>query len=311
MPLSPFSKYRRDVKSTPGHDHNAKPIPADQALTLPDDVTISPTALVCSRQLTIDEWKSLGCTLWQLEGSIKWWLGDWWHYGFHRYGDRKAVATAKKTFGGKRSYAFQTLMNYGYVAGRVQTSRRREVLSFSHHVVVPPLEPDQQERWLSAAAEGGLSVAKLEQKMFEDGHPGGEFTEDERALHYLRRLMKAAQISPWFTFGPPPWEREDIEDHIARHLERNLFSLQFAALAKSVEEAATFWSKTAEFVRRIEKNVRAIAPQSDSRGAATDLSALSVVPLGFDTQPAKDGYDYFKECDAVFGHERAQRGGQS
>jgi hypothetical protein len=304
MPLSPFSKYRRDVKSTPGHDHNAKPIPADQALTLPDDVTVSPTALVCSRQLTIDEWKSLGCTLWQLEGSIKWWIGDWWHYGFHRYGDRKAVATAKKTFGGKRSYAFQTLMNYGYVAGRVQTSRRREVLSFSHHVVVAPLEPEEQERWLSAAVEGGLSVAKLEQKMFEDGHPGGKFTEDERTRHYLRRLVDEARVSPRVTFGGPPWENSSLEDYLERncHLPPGL-----AKLAEVFEEAAAFWSNTAQFVRRI----GAKAPQHDNRGAATDLSALSVVPLGFDTQPAKDGYDYFKECDAVFGHERAQRGGQS
>ena len=47
------------------------------------------------------------------------------------------MATAKDTFG--RDYAFGTLMNYGYVAGRVETSRRREVLSWSHHYEIAKL----------------------------------------------------------------------------------------------------------------------------------------------------------------------------
>ena len=52
------------------------------------------------------------------ENGIQWWLGDWWHYGFHAYGDRKAKVKAKGAF----PYAFQTLMNWGWVAGMVETS---------------------------------------------------------------------------------------------------------------------------------------------------------------------------------------------
>ncbi len=260
--LSPLSKYRLHVKETPGHNHNAEPIPASQALTLPDGVSISRTALVCPRQLTINEWKALGRALGQLEGSVQWWIGDWWHYGAHAYGERKSVATAKGTFG---RAAFGTLMNYGYVAGRVETSRRREVLSFSHHVEVAKLEPKEQERWLAVAAQDKLSVNQLRIKMFDDEHSGGKFTEDEIIRADLTRLVKAAQVSKWLTLTLP-WERTDLEHYLERncHLRPGL-----VALAKEFEKAATFWSNTAQFVRRIESNVRAKAPQPEIRGAAT------------------------------------------
>lgn len=241
-----LAKYRRDANPTSNHDHHAEPILPE--LKLPTGVTISRTALVCPRQLTLDEWKSLGCALKQFEGSIQWWLGDWWHYGFHRYRERKAMVTAKGTFG--REYAFQTLMNYGYVAGKVETSRRREVLSFSHHVVVAALEPDQQERWLDIAVREKLSVAKLEQKMFYDEHPGGKFTEDEIIRHELTRLRRAAQIPMRFEppLGRPPWERSELE----QHLERFVLSPEFATFAWELDKVAAFWSKTAQFIRRIE-----------------------------------------------------------
>ena len=93
------------------------------ALALPDGVTVSRTALVCCRELPFDDWKTLGHTLSQRADSMQWWLGDWWHYGNHRYGER-ATTAAKGTF----ARAFGTLMNYGSVAGSVETSRRREVL---------------------------------------------------------------------------------------------------------------------------------------------------------------------------------------
>ena len=127
MPHGTFAamhRYQReggaDPRSFPPRRNNPR------RLALPDGVTVSRTALVCDRQLPIDEWKSLGLALSQLERSIQFWIGDWWHYGFHRYGERKAMATAKGTF--DRAYAYGTLMNYGNVAGRVETSRRREVL---------------------------------------------------------------------------------------------------------------------------------------------------------------------------------------
>jgi hypothetical protein len=133
-----------------------------QTLTLPDGVTVTSNALTCSRDLTLDEWKALGQTLRQFEGSIQWWLGDWWRNGEHSYGKRKALTTARKTF--ERGYSFGTLMNYGYVAGRTETSRRREALKYSHHYEVASLPPEEQDRWLDIAVREKLSVARLRAK---------------------------------------------------------------------------------------------------------------------------------------------------
>jgi len=55
-----------------------------------------------------------------------WWLGDWWAYGDHNYGDRVRAADGI-------DYSFQALMDAGWVCRQIETSRRREVLSFKHH----------------------------------------------------------------------------------------------------------------------------------------------------------------------------------
>lgn len=42
-------------------------------------------------------------------------------------------------------YEYGTLQNFGWVAGRIETSRRRDVLSWSHHAEVAALEPSEQD----------------------------------------------------------------------------------------------------------------------------------------------------------------------
>ena len=111
----------------------AEPIAAGLP-ALPDGVTGSETALVFCRELTVDEWKTLGRelsqserTLAQSERSIQWWIGDWWCYGNHSYGQRKAIVEAKKVFGRK----FKTLANYGTGARSVETSDVGKICPFS------------------------------------------------------------------------------------------------------------------------------------------------------------------------------------
>jgi hypothetical protein len=41
----------------------------------------------------------------------------------------------------------------GWVAGKIETSRRRDVLSFSHHKLAAAMEPPVQDRWLDRAEE--------------------------------------------------------------------------------------------------------------------------------------------------------------
>jgi N6-adenosine-specific RNA methylase IME4 len=125
-------------------------------LTLPG--TRTRTGWQIPEGLTFNEWVDFGRSLTEIDGSVQWWLGDWWAYGEHEYGGRRA---ATEPGGVLEGLNFQTAQNYGTVAKAVETSRRREVLSFSHHAEVASLTPAQQEAWLNRAETDRLSVSKL------------------------------------------------------------------------------------------------------------------------------------------------------
>jgi murein tripeptide amidase MpaA len=91
------------------------------------------------------------------EGAVQWWLGDWWAFGEHRYGDRKAIVEAEEWEGPK----FQACRDAGWVCRAFETSRRRDVLSFNYHKEVAALPPKQQDHWLDRAEAEGLSAMAL------------------------------------------------------------------------------------------------------------------------------------------------------
>lgn len=157
------------------------PASSEVAFTTLYGVTISPTGLLCSRELTFEEWEALGCTLEQRLNFYDWAVSDWWCLGSHRYGER-AVAAAKGIFG----YEFGTLMKKGSVARRVETLRRSKVLSFTHHEKVASLAPADQVRWLDTAVREKLTTRQLEQKIEEEKIKRERervLTDEERAWH--------------------------------------------------------------------------------------------------------------------------------
>jgi hypothetical protein len=87
-------------------------------------------------------------------------IGDWLNYGKERFGEeagsrgrqrvrREDVAAAIALTGLDRT----TLHNYAYVARRLVSSLRNELLSWEHHRVVAKLPPADQGRWLEIAGE--------------------------------------------------------------------------------------------------------------------------------------------------------------
>jgi hypothetical protein len=88
---------------------------------------------------------------------LQWLIGDWWRFGAYRYGERKQAVE------GWGWLAVETVQNYGHVCAKFETSRRREVLSFSHHAAVASLDPAEADALLDwVVAEGGRrSVAAL------------------------------------------------------------------------------------------------------------------------------------------------------
>ena len=98
---------------------------------------------------SFQHWLAVGKHLALADNALAWRLGDWWIYGEHRYGDRIAVLRR----GGWSGPGFGACRNYATVARAFETSRRRDVLSFSHHREVALLSPEDADRWLDWAEE--------------------------------------------------------------------------------------------------------------------------------------------------------------
>lgn len=114
--------------------------------------------------MTIAEWKQTGLALLKAEGSMNWELGDWFNSGksFIAPGtsERETDEAIMSLFPSPADRR-RTLYTCAWVARRVPSSRRSELLSWSHHREVAPLDAREQTRWLKAAAEKDLSVVEL------------------------------------------------------------------------------------------------------------------------------------------------------
>lgn len=121
---------------------------------------LTPVAWIPEFDMDIREWSQAGQRLGVMNRCSPWWLGDWIRYGNTRFGEKYSLA-AKITH-----YDPQTLMNMVYVASHFdEISRRREILSWSHHEAVASLDPEIQDRWLDEAAKHKMSVADLRHEL--------------------------------------------------------------------------------------------------------------------------------------------------
>lgn len=128
---------------------------------------LRPTGLLVPDAVQREDWEALGLVLFRLERGVQWLIGDWLVYGVRRdWGQTEDIAQAL-------GYSVQTLYNYAYCAGNVDFSLRRENLTFTHHMLVAAMEPEQQERWLAAADSNGWPVAEMRRQMGLVAKPRG------------------------------------------------------------------------------------------------------------------------------------------
>jgi|HubBroStandDraft_6_1064221.scaffolds.fasta_scaffold128964_3 hypothetical protein len=104
-------------------------------------------------------WAGLGMQLSLIADSSAWWLGDWLVYGEIHFADRYQRAMTNS------SLCYQTLRNYAWVARRFPMSRRRDSLSFQHHVEVARLPEKEQDEWLDRAQAGSWSRNRLRREI--------------------------------------------------------------------------------------------------------------------------------------------------
>jgi hypothetical protein len=131
------------------------PVELKRPSTLRGGGAIAAVAWSPGKELAADDWIRVGQRLGGMTRCSQWWLGDWVRYGTRRWGEKYKEASRIT------GYDVHSLRNIAYVAGRVEVSRRRDTLTWSHHAEVCALDPVEQDRWLDLASSEGMSVSDL------------------------------------------------------------------------------------------------------------------------------------------------------
>lgn len=119
---------------------------------LPQAGALSKTAWDLPQNMTETDWKQAGAALSRVEGALMWWIGDWWAFGEHKYGERKALVESDEWEGP----VFDTCQRAGQICRTFEPRRRRLVVPFGHHREVASLPADEADKildWCEATQE--------------------------------------------------------------------------------------------------------------------------------------------------------------
>lgn len=136
---------------------------------------LSKIAWVPQRDLDHSDWLATGRRLGAIGRCSQWWIADWIRYGTARWGEKYAEA-ARVT-----GYDIASLRNMAWVASRFDLSLRNDKLTWSHHVLLAPLEIEEQRTWLRRASEERLSVADLRLELRASRENRGKSSRDAAA----------------------------------------------------------------------------------------------------------------------------------
>ncbi|MGH2974663.1 MAG: hypothetical protein ACRDLL_07340 [Solirubrobacterales bacterium] len=141
---------------------------------------LSKVAWIPQGDLGQPEWLATGRRLGAIGRCSQWWIGDWIRYGSSRWGEKYAEA-ARIT-----GYDVASLRNMSWVASQFDLSLRSDKLTWSHHVLLAPLEADEKRHWLDRAVEERLSVAdlRIELRGRRQGGAGRQDKDGEKAAEH-------------------------------------------------------------------------------------------------------------------------------
>jgi hypothetical protein len=130
-----------------------------QSQLLFNQCKLSPVGLELTPSASFEDWEHIGSNLRGVNGAMNFWIGDWINQGEAKFGEKyaQAIEATEKDIG--------TLMNCSFVCKAIEISRRREKLSFSHHVEVAKLSPKDQNKWLQIAESENLSIRELRESI--------------------------------------------------------------------------------------------------------------------------------------------------
>lgn len=164
----------------------------DRVRALGDLAVARKTSLTPASHLTINMWKQLGEHISVIHNCSAWWIGDWLIFGEDRYPDRYKDALAGT------SLDYQTLKNYAWVARKFKISRRRDRLSFQHHVEVAALSEEKQDEWLDRAERFQWSRNKLRASLRASNAASQlQAADGKDATVSFKLVMRSTQQAAW------------------------------------------------------------------------------------------------------------------
>lgn len=140
---------------------------------------LTPKGLVVNDGATEADWNAVGAHLQAAEKALNWMVADWVAFGTIRY--QQSYESIAAMLG---RWSAKTLTNWASVAQNIEVSRRRDTLTFSHHVPVAKLSSEYQDYWLNAAEYFHWSSRELEHHMaiYPHGLPDGFTFSRRKAL---------------------------------------------------------------------------------------------------------------------------------
>lgn len=141
-------------------NQNLSKLKKENELNLTRSVKLSKNGITFTDNVSYNDWVKIGDKLRLMEGSVQFWIGDWLNYGENNY-DKWT-----QEFDPEKNYDYGYLSNMKWVARRVDISRRRENLSWSHHQTVADLEPADQDLLLQEAEDHHLNRTKFRKLVY-------------------------------------------------------------------------------------------------------------------------------------------------
>lgn len=169
-------------------------------LATPDAPKYTPTALVLHPDTSFDRWMSIGEALKQMEKSVMWWIGDWCNFGERKYGEKYTQAMEAS------GYTYQAVADAAWVAARIEISRRRETLTFTHHREVAALATQEEaDDLLDRAETEKLSTRDMRQEVAKlKTFAAYGTTSDTCTIEDLNLLVQAGTKFGTI-YADPPW----------------------------------------------------------------------------------------------------------
>jgi hypothetical protein len=170
------------------------------------------TSLELPENLPLDTWRRIGDQILSIVDSSAWWIGDWLVFGQRQYRDRYRHAM-KET-----SLDYQTLRNYAWVARKFAPSRRRDTLTFQHHMEVAALSEEEQDHWLDFAYRLRWSRNELRKQIKASTMP--DETPELYQEVQLRLKIDAKRLELWEEAARE--RRQDLTDWMSSVLDAAL-----------------------------------------------------------------------------------------